>query len=323
MTLSEFNLIERFFVRDNPQRKDVVLGIGDDCALLNVPEGQSLAVSMDTLVEGVHFLHETAAADVAAKAMAVNLSDLAAVGAEPAWITLSLSIPKIDLGWLQAFSDSLHELLTHYGLQVVGGDTTKGPLSITIQVHGFVPENVALRRSGAQAGDIVCVTGPLGDASLGLLVAEHQLAAQGEHRDRLLEKFYRPKAKVAAGIALRSRATAAIDISDGLVADLGHICKASSVGAIIDAEKLPISDAARKVANEQRVLDCALTGGEDYELCFTVDEDNFNKVKSALETVGVACYEIGRITGKSDVRVIKNGETLQLDKGGFDHFAAA
>ncbi|WP_144391912.1 thiamine-phosphate kinase [Pleionea sediminis] len=323
MALSEFNLIERFFVRDNPQRKDVVLGIGDDCALLNVPEGQSLAVSMDTLVEGVHFLHETAAADVAAKAMAVNLSDLAAMGAEPAWITLSLSIPKIDLGWLQAFSDSLHELLVHYGLQVVGGDTTRGPLSITMQVHGFVPENVALRRSGAEAGDVVCVTGTLGDASLGLQVAEHQLAAHGEYRDSLLDKFYRPQAKVAAGIALRSRATAAIDISDGLVADLGHICKASQVGAVISAEKLPISEAAKKVTNPDRVLECALTGGEDYELCFTIKEDDVSKVRSALETVGVACYEIGRVTGKSDVRVFKDGEQITLTKSGFDHFAAA
>ncbi|NVJ49711.1 MAG: thiamine-phosphate kinase [Gammaproteobacteria bacterium] len=323
MTFSEFNLIERFFVRDNPKRKDVVLGIGDDCALLNVPEGQSLAVSMDTLVEGVHFLHDTAAADVAAKAMAVNLSDLAATGAEPAWVTLSLSIPKIDMGWLQAFSDSFHELLNHYGLQVVGGDTTKGPLSITLQVHGFVPSNVALKRSGAKAGDVVCVTGPLGDACLGLKVAQHKLAANGDVRDYLLNQYYRPKARVAAGIALRSRASAAIDISDGLVADLGHICKASGVGAVINTEQLPISESARQVTSMERVLDCALTGGDDYELCFTVPEDDLRKVQAALETVGVACYQVGRITGKQGVRVLQDGQELELDKAGFDHFAAA
>ncbi len=323
MAVSEFNLIERFFVRDNPSRKDVVLGIGDDCALLKVPEGQNLAVSMDTLIEGIHFLHDTAAADVAHKAMAVNLSDLAAMGAEPAWVTLSLSIPKVDLGWLQSFSDTFHELLNHYGLQVVGGDTTRGPLTITLQVHGFVPEGVALRRSGAKAGDLVCVTGPIGDAALGLQVAQHRLAANGDVRDHLLSKYYRPKARVAAGIALRSRASAAIDISDGLVADLGHICRASGVGAVLNADALPISEAARSVTNEQRVLESALTGGDDYELCFTVSEDNYRKVESALESVGVACYSVGRITGKSDVRVIKDGQPLELKQGGFDHFAAA
>ncbi|NVJ59434.1 MAG: thiamine-phosphate kinase [Gammaproteobacteria bacterium] len=323
MGFSEFNLIERFFVRDNPQRRDVVLGIGDDCALLKVPEGQSLAVSMDTLVEGVHFLHDTAAADVAAKAMAVNLSDLAAIGAEPAWVTLSLSIPKIDLGWLQAFSDSFHEMLNHYVLQVVGGDTTRGPLSITMQAHGFVPSNVALRRSGAKAGDLVCVTGPLGDACLGLKVAQHKLAAPGNLRDYLLGKYYRPKPKVAAGIVLRSRATSAIDVSDGLVADLGHICKASGVGAVITAENIPLSEAAKSVTTEERVLDCALTGGDDYELCFTVAEDDLRNVKAALETVGVPCYPVGRITGKSGVRVTHHGKTLELDRVGFDHFAAA
>lgn len=323
MAVSEFNLIERFFVRDNPARKDVVLGIGDDCALLNVPEGQSLAVSMDTLIEGVHFLHDTAAADVATKAMAVNLSDLAAMGAEPAWVTLSLSIPKVDLGWLQSFSDTLHELLVHYGLQVVGGDTTKGPLSLTLQVHGFVPAQFALRRQGAQPGDLVCVTGPLGDAALGLQVAQHRLSAQGEAREHLLSRYYRPKARVAAGIALRGRASAAIDVSDGLVQDLGHICKASSVGAVINADDVPVSEAARRVTSEDRAIESALTGGDDYELCFTVSEDNFRKVQNALESVGVACYSVGRITGKSGVRVMRNGEPLELSRGGFDHFVAA
>ncbi|MEE4245977.1 MAG: thiamine-phosphate kinase [Kangiellaceae bacterium] len=323
MSFTEFNLIERFFVRDNPERKDVVLGIGDDCALLNVPEGQSLAVSMDTLVEGVHFLHDTAAADVAHKAMAVNLSDLAAMGAEPAWVTLSLSIPRIDMGWLQAFSDTFHELLTHYGLQVVGGDTTKGPLSLTLQVHGFVPSNVAVRRNGAVKGDIICVTGPLGDGAVGLMIAQQRLAAQGEMRDHLLSRYYRPKPRVAAGIALRSRASAAIDISDGLVQDLGHICKASGVGAIINAEKLPLSESAKSVLGDDRVIEAALGGGDDYEICFTVSEDNYRKVESALESVGVPCHAIGRMAGKEGVKVLRDGEPLVLQQGGFDHFAAA
>lgn len=323
MSFSEFNLIERFFVREMPARKDVALGIGDDCAILNVPEGQSLAVSMDTLIEGVHFLPNTPASDVAAKAMAVNLSDLAAAGAEPAWVTLSLSIPNVDMAWLQDFSDTFHDLLSHYGLQVVGGDTTRGPLSITLQVHGFVPESVALTRSGAEAGDLVCVTGPLGDASIGLQVAQQKLSAEGDIKQYLMDRYYRPKARVAAGIALRSRASAAIDISDGLLADLGHICSRSSVGAVIDTEKLPISEAARNVTNEQSAIEHALSGGDDYELCFTVAEDDFRKVQSALESVGVACYEIGRITGKNGVRVIKDGETLEISKAGFDHFVAA
>ena len=323
MLPSEFNLIERFFVRDNPARRDVVLGIGDDCALLKVPEGQCLAVSVDTLLEGTHFLASSTAADVARKAMAANLSDLAAMGAEPAWVTLSLSIPDIEIGWLQAFSDSLHELLEHYGLQVVGGDTTRGSLAVTMQVHGFVPENVALKRSGAKAGDLVCVTGTLGDAALGLLIAQQTLSVDEVVGEHLLARYFRPKAQVAAGIALRNNASSAIDISDGLVADLGHICKASGVGAVINAEQIPLSDAAVKVTDEDKVLEYALTGGDDYELCFTVSEDNLKKVQSSLETVGVACYVIGRIAGKQDVRVVKDGENVVLNKKGFDHFAAA
>ncbi len=322
MGLSEFNIIERFFVREKPVRKDVLLGIGDDCALLSVPSGQALAVSMDTLVEGVHFLHDTAAADVAHKALAVNLSDLAAIGAEPAWVTLSLSIPKVDLGWLQSFSDTFFELLEHYGLQVVGGDTTKGPLSLTVQVHGFIPENVALKRSGAKAGDRVCVTGPLGDASLGLQIAQHRLAANGPVRDYLLSRYYRPKPRVAAGIALRSRASAAIDISDGFLQDLGHICKASKVGAVINADDIPLSAEAKKVISLDRAIEHALTGGDDYEICFTVNDDNFVKVEKALEIVGIGCHTIGRISGKSGVRVMRNGEALELKKQGFDHFAS-
>jgi thiamine-monophosphate kinase len=245
------------------------------------------------------------------------------MGAEPAWVTLSLSIPKVDLGWLQSFSDTLHELLIHYGLQVVGGDTTKGPLSLTLQVHGFVPAKVALRRSGAKPGDLVCVTGTLGDAALGLQIAQHRLAAPGDSREQLLARYYRPKARVAAGIALRGRASAAIDVSDGLVQDLGHICKASSVGAVVNAEDLPISEAARRVTTEERAMESALTGGDDYELCFTVAEDDFRLTQRALESVGVACYAIGRITGKQGVRVLRNGEPVPLKRGGFDHFVAA
>ncbi|MCO7225737.1 thiamine-phosphate kinase [Pleionea sp. CnH1-48] len=322
MSVSEFNIIEQFFVRKEGDRRDVVLGIGDDCALLNVPSDQCLAVSMDTLNEGIHFLSGTAPADIAHKAIAVNLSDLAAMGAEPAWVSLSLSMPTAELGWLQSFSDTFHELLHHYGLQVIGGDTTRGPLAITLQVHGFVPEGVALKRSGAKAGDLVCVTGTLGDAALGLLIAEHRLAAQGEVRDHLLTRYYRPEPRVAAGIALRVGASAAIDVSDGLVADLGHICKASEVGAVINADDIPLSEAATSVTTHERALDCALTGGDDYELCFTVSEDNYRKVQSALESVGVACYAVGRISGKSGVRILKDGEPLELNKSGFDHFAS-
>jgi len=318
--MKEFEIIDRYLSIESGQRKDVIHGIGDDCALLKVPRGQRLAVSMDTLIGGVHFMADGNAADIAHKAVAVNLSDLSAAGAEPAWLTVSLSLPEFDEAWLDSFNQGLKQIVEYFGVQIIGGDTCRGPLSITIQAHGFVPEAVFLTRSGAQAGQLICVTGNLGDAALGLKVAQNNLSVSSDVASQLLKKYYTPYPRIAAGIALRGRATAAIDISDGLLADVNHISQQSDVGALLRWERIPLSSAARSLENDELVMQAALTGGDDYELCFTVEEDELEATRQALETVGTDCIPIGRLTGKPGVRVLHHKQELQLGELGYQHF---
>lgn len=318
--MKEFEIIERYFAVDSGKRKDVIKGVGDDCALLKVPRGQRLAVSMDTLIAGVHFLPETNAADIAHKAVAVNLSDLAAAGAEPAWLTLSMSIPEVDRDWLESFHLGLKRIVEFFGVQVIGGDTCKGPLSITIQAHGFVPEAVFHTRNGAQAGELVCVTGSVGDAALGLKVAQNELQVPPNIASQFLKKYFTPYPKIAAGIALRGRATSVIDISDGLLADVNHISEQSGVGALLHWEKVPLSDAAKSIEDEALLKGAALSGGDDYELCFTVKEDDLASTRLALEMVGTDCIPIGRLTGKPGVRLLDDKNEVELDELGYRHF---
>ncbi len=339
-SLSEFDIIQTFFNRSLPahqavycdldrQRPDVALGVGDDCALLRVPPGQSLAVSMDTLVEGVHFPESMAPEDLSHKALMVNLSDLAAMGAEPAWVTLSLTLPKVDKAWLQAFSDSFYEVLHHFQVQLVGGDMTSGPLSVTVQVHGFVPEDGALKRQGAQVGDLICVTGALGKGALGLMLEQKQLEPKqfGDNWALFFEDwlthYRRPTAQVAAGIVLRRFATSAIDVSDGLIADLAHICRVSGVSALIDTKDLPLAGKGCDADSETLFIDAALAGGDDYELCFTLNEVYADKAMSELEAVGVKAHVIGRIQSKSGVQVMRHGAVYTPKYAGFDHFKKA
>ncbi|WP_196138617.1 thiamine-phosphate kinase [Aliikangiella sp. G2MR2-5] len=318
--MNEFEIIERFLSVDSVKRKDVIKGIGDDCALLKVPRGQRLAISMDTLIGDVHFMSEANAADIAHKAIAVNLSDLAAAGAEPAWITMSLSLPKADPDWLADFSRGLKRMLEFFGVSLVGGDTTRGPLAITIQAHGFVPEQVFHRRDQGKPGDLICVTGPVGGAALGLMVARNELSVNPKAAAELLKKYQTPYPRIAAGIALRGRATSAIDISDGLLADVNHISQQSGVGALLRWERIPLSPAAMQVEDAEVRMRAALTGGDDYELCFTVDEDELDAAKNALETVGTDCIPIGRLTGKPGVRLLRDKEDIQLEEMGYKHF---
>ncbi len=320
ITMNEFEIIEKYFSVESRKRKDVLKGIGDDCALLKVPQGQRLAASMDTLIGGVHFLPDSNAADIAHKAVAVNLSDLAAVGAEPAWITLSISMPQVDTEWLKDFSRGLAKIINYFGVQLVGGDTTKGPLSITIQAHGFVPEKVFIPRNKAKAGDLICVTGNIGDAALGLKVAQNQLQLPPQDASELLKKYLTPYPRIAAGIALRGRATSAIDISDGLLADINHISHQSNVGALVRLERIPLSSAAKTITNQSLLRDAMLSGGDDYELCFTVDEDDLDSASNALEMVGTQCIPIGRLTGKPGVRVLDGDKELTLEELGYLHF---
>jgi thiamine-monophosphate kinase len=281
--VNEFELIRRFFARQDMTRADVVAGIGDDAALLQPPAGQQLAVTSDLLVSGIHFLSDADPQALGHKALAVNLSDLAAMGAEPAWFMLNLALPKADAGWLEFFCRGLFELAREYRVQLVGGDTSRGPLAIAIEAHGFVPPGQALRRSGAKTGDRIYVTGTLGDAGLalrhrlgGISLPERELAAVAARLDR-------PVPRVREGLLLRGLAHGAIDISDGLLADLGHVLEQSRVGARIHLDKIPLSPVCRAYLPETG-WDLVLANGDDYELCFTVRRKTSRHWKSCGPT---------------------------------------
>ncbi|WP_266156690.1 thiamine-phosphate kinase [Dyella silvatica] len=321
----EFDLIELIRRRTAQSRDDVRLGIGDDAAVLAPPPGQELAVAIDTMVEGVHYPPGTAPADIGWKALAVNLSDLAAMGASPAWALLALTLPRPDPEFIEGFAEGFAQLAQPYRLALIGGDTTRGPMTISVAVHGFVSPGKALLRSGARVGDAVLVTGTLGDAAAGL-----QLLQRGGRIDEndarqvfLLERLNRPTPRLSTGMALRERATSCIDVSDGLLADLGHICVASGVAAEIDAVLLPLSPALHDVFDDTAARDFALSGGDDYELCFTVPAARVAEVQADLARLGCGATRIGRIVEGSGVRVRDvDGQWLETAGQGWDHFAA-
>lgn len=323
MACGEFDLIARYFNRYRTARQDVQLGIGDDCALLSVNDKQQIAVSTDTLVEGIHFLKTISPADLGYKALAVNLSDLAAMGADPAWVSLALTLPEVNTDWLEAFSDSLFEQLDYYGMQLIGGDTTRGPLSMTLTIQGLIPAGRALLRSGARVGDWIFVTGTLGDSAAGLAILQNRLDVNDEKaRAALLKRHLRPTPRVLQGQALRQLANSAIDISDGLVSDLRHILKASDCGARLDLDAMPYSDEMLAHVEQEQALKWALTGGEDYELCFTVPEINRGALEMALGHLGVRFTCVGQIMPLSEgIKYQRSGETVELEWQGFDHFA--
>ena len=319
--MKEFEIIDNFFQQRSYQRHDVVIGIGDDCAVTSVPVGQQLATTTDTLLEGVHFPVDTPARAVAHKAVAVNLSDLAAMGAEPAWISLSLSIPTPSVAWLNEFSSALKELTEYYSVQLIGGDTVQGPLSITITAQGFLPEGQALRRSQAKPGDWLYVTGTVGDAALGLDVAQQKTNVLLRHKKHLLDRLNYPTPQILAGNNLRRIAHSCIDISDGLVADLKHILYASQCGATLNIDALPLSPALRESVSEEQAIRYALTGGDDYELLFSVPEEQKNKMDAMLANCNVSATCIGHLNGiveKLELRL--NGEPYNLSSSGYQHF---
>lgn len=324
MACGEFELIARYFDRVTSSRRDVEKGIGDDCALLSVPEKQSLAISTDTLVAGIHFLADIHPADLGYKALAVNLSDLAAMGADPAWLTLALTLPEVDEAWLESFSNSLFELLDYYDMQLIGGDTTRGPLSMTLGIHGLVPQGRALRRSGARMGDWIYVTGTLGDSAAGLSLLLGQSALNdAAARDTLIKRHLRPVPRILQGQALRDLASAAIDISDGLISDLGHLLKASECGARINLDALPLSAEMVRHFTPEQSLRWALSGGEDYELCFTVPEINRGALDVALGYLGVPFTCIGQMGPQSEGLVLlQDDKVVEFNHKGFDHFGA-
>lgn len=315
MSASEFDLISRIRARVRG-RSDVALGIGDDAALLQVPAGHELVVTADTLNAGVHFPAATAPADIGWKSLAVNLSDLAAMGATPAWCTLSLSLPEADGAWVDAFLDGFLALAEQHGVSLIGGDTTRGPLSISVTAMGMVETGNALRRDGARVGDDVWVTGTLGDAAaaLGAVLGQRALAAS------LRQRLDRPIPRIAAGQRLSGLAHSCIDLSDGLLADLGHVCERSRVGAEIELAALPASEALASLDPAQR-RHCQASGGDDYELCFTASPRNRELVIQALDFTDVSATRIGRIVGGQGVRALgPDGKEWLPSRSGYEHF---
>ncbi|MFC0446398.1 thiamine-phosphate kinase [Pseudidiomarina halophila] len=324
MAFGEFDLIDTYFTRRWPERDDVVLGVGDDAAILKVPEASELIIATDTMVAGVHFDKQTPARAVGHKVAAVNLSDLAAMGAEPAWLSLALTLPEMDHDWLTGFSHGLREICAYYDCQLIGGDTTKGPLSLTVTAHGFVPVGAALRRDGAKPGDWIYVSGSLGDAGLALAAQQQRVEISDSHYRRVLERLYFPSPRVALGQNLRDIASSAIDISDGLVADLQHILKSSNVGARIDVDEIPLSMALTGSVDADQAISYALCSGDDYELCFTVPESRRGVFDTAIARHPAKPTCIGRITSKAkDLRLERNGEVWEgmTGKNGYDHFS--
>lgn len=314
----EFDLIAAIRARTAVARADVALGIGDDAALLDVSAGQHLVACTDTLVEGVHFPRGTAPADLGWKSLAVNLSDLAAMGAQPAWALLALTLPVADARFVQGFADGFAELARAHGVALVGGDTTQGPLTITVTAMGCVPHGAALTRAGARVGDGVFVTGTLGDAAGALL----RVQGHGDVPVALRARLDRPEPRVSAGLALRGIASACIDVSDGLVADLGHVCMASGVGAELELDALPLSAGLRAVFDEETGRRFALAGGDDYELCFTAPTSDGDAIHKACAGVGLQVTRIGRIVAGTGVRVLDaNGGAVEVPRAGWEHFS--
>ena len=316
MSISEFEIIERYFRQVRPFRDDVVLGIGDDAALLQVPAAYQLAVVVDTLVAGRHFPRHTDAFDIGYKSLAVNLSDLAAMGASPVWATLSLTLPEADEPWLKAFAEGFFQLATHYRVDLVGGDTTRGPLSVTVQLGGLVKAGKALRRDSACPGQRLFVTGTPGDAAWAL----KQIEADGKADPYLLKRLNRPEPRVDFGLALADTGAAVIDVSDGLLADLGHIVSASHCGATLWVDRLPRSRALRDRPFED-VLSCQLQGGDDYELCFALDADKAGWLEKIAGQQQLPLTEIGVIESQPGIRCQHDDGSIFLPTGrGFDHF---
>lgn len=316
--MGEFELIRRFFAAASCSQAggEVALGIGDDCALLMLPAGEQLAVSTDTLVAGVHFPDPCDPDLLAQRALGVTASDLAAMGAAPVGFTLALTLPQADPVWLQAFAEGLNRAAQAFGLRLIGGDTTRGPLSLTLTVFGRVPRGQALTRGGARPGDLLCVGGSLGDAAAALPLVLGQARLDAALAEPLLARYWQPQPQLALGQALRGVASAALDISDGLLADAGHIAEVSGVALEIDRARIPLSPALRAWQGEAG-LAAALAGGDDYRLLFTLAPGHLAEVLGAWPEV--AC--IGRVVVGSGVRLLDGfGQELTPPRRGYQHF---
>jgi thiamine-monophosphate kinase len=317
MSLGEFDLIAKYFTRPVTR---ALLGVGDDCGLFAPSAGMQLAVSSDMLVEGRHFLSTVDPTRLGHKALAVNLSDLAACGAQPLAFTLALAMPRVDERFLDGFARGLLALADREGCELIGGDTTQGPLNVCITAFGEVPRGQALLRSGARSGDDLYVSGTLGDARLALEVFRGVVALDGDGFEQVRVAMEQPQPRVALGLALRGLASSAIDVSDGLLGDLGHVLRASAVGAEIDVDAVPRSVVMATQADKVQ-RECTLSGGDDYELIFTAAPHAAAEVAAAAQSAGVAVVRIGRINASPGLRLVdRHGESIPNTFGSFDHF---
>ena len=318
--MNEFELIQTYFTNRQKPADWVQLGIGDDCALMTPNQGMQLAISTDMLVAGRHFFDDANPLWLGHKALAVNLSDLAAMGAAPRGFTLALALPKVNATWLQAFSDGLFALANLHNCPLIGGDTTKGPLTISITVFGEVSLNQALRRDAAQIGDDIWISGSLGDAKLALEGLLNNLTLAPDVLTKSAQRLHQPTPRLALGQALRGVAHAAIDLSDGLMGDLGHILKRANVGATIDCDALPCGEQLR-LQSQIIQREFALTGGDDYELCFTAPQSRRDAVLKAGELCKTPVTKIGTIEAQTGLRIMdKNRDLVNCDFLSFDHF---
>ena len=321
--LGEFDVIRRYFSRLGAARSDVVLGVGDDAALVRAPADAELAVAVDTLVAGRHFLDGCDARSVGHRALAINLSDLAAMGAAPAWATLALTLPRADAGWLERFSGGFADLANAHGVALIGGDTTAGPLTVSVQITGFLARGTALRRSGAQAGDLLAVTGTLGDAGAGLALASgHCTAGDAVAARELVGRYEFPTPRVEFGLGARGIATAAMDLSDGLAGDLPKLAGASGLKAEVDVERLPLSAALQAVASLEQAQHWALSAGDDYELLLAVPPGRLDALASLAARLNLKLSVIGRLMPGNSVNWSLHGRAVTPSPG-YDHFRRA
>ncbi|KTD21869.1 thiamine-phosphate kinase [Legionella londiniensis] len=317
--MNEFELINTFFKSLSAKRPDVVLGIGDDAACLCVPIGHDLVVSSDTLVANIHFLSDWDAYDIAYKAVMVNVSDIAAMGGDPNWMMLALTLPESDASWLKRYAEGLYDAMREFNLALVGGDTTRGPLAMTICIHGLVPSGKAVTRSGASPGDIVYVSGPIGAAAQAVAFLDNK-SLDANDRTVLMNALMHPKPRVDLNQILLRYATSAIDISDGLAADLNHICEESDVGAILNLEAIPVHPLVKRYQGD-KAIDFALHGGDDYELCFTVSEKQNQAFLCTMAELGLHCFPVGCIAEEKGMRgKEKDGTTKTIQTSGYSHF---
>ncbi len=319
---SEFEIIKRYFDRASAQTRRALLGIGDDAALVRIDAGAELAVSTDMLLEGRHFLAGADPRALGHKTLAVNLSDMAAMGATPRWATLAIALPAADEAWLAAFCDGLFALAGRFEVELIGGDTTRGPLTVSITILGEVPAGGALKRSGARAGDDIWVSGELGGAALALATLQGRAQATGEDARRALARLHEPEPRVALGVRLRGIATSAIDVSDGFAADLGHVLERSAVGARVAYDALPRAPAFTRLRDDALALECVVSGGDDYELVFTAAPGSRPALAALSAEIGLALTRVGSIeAGEPELRLLDAaGRTLPVARG-FDHFA--